>query len=771
MTTTTTMTMETTASPYIFQEYFDVEVMDYILSHPQGFSKRDVSNLGRYKRARAHANRVEVIYERGGKVAQQKNIGRLYPRGGQGLQSFPFDIRNPLLATNYHDCDMVNSHYVLLNTLAEKWGLKHQAIETYVRNRDLELAKVSSHRGVAKVAFLKVAYGGNIKLASDFYNDDGIAPDGDTTLLKEIEAEIKHIVEYCWKENKDLHRMCANKPHPKFSCFSYVLQTEETKCLLAVVDFMAKNGREVGVLIHDGCCIRKKGDETAFPPELLRKAEMYVRETVGFPIVLAIKPWTHEFKKEEEDNLVPAGIVVDDAFAARKFCDLMGDNLIMDSGSIWVFNEEIGMWSEEKSALERVVTSLNGKLVFRQLGPMGVKVYDYSGCVEKRNSLLKMLPSIAIQRDGYMRERCNSDIGKLLFPDGIYDFKTDTFTQEFDPNIVFTARMPRKFPMERDEEKITFILKNTFEEPFAGTGDNLTLLHELMRAAYGDYTRKKAGFGLGPNDCSKGMTQQLTTTAFGSYAQSFNGNSLLSRGFNSESEREMTFVMKFHFARFAFSSEIRVPTDGKQNVAIDGVLIKTLASGGDPIEARRLYEGPRTIVNKAQLFVFANDMPKISPCSTDVSSKIVPINWSVSFVENPILPNEKKRNPEMSMLYKTAAYGDAFVHIILDEYKKWKASGFKEIELPETAKTGLEDLMPSKRLGHVLLEKYTITKSTLDSVPFDDIKDFVRESGWEGSDNKLGRELTSLGLGVGKRREGRRTINLRTGVRENPDAV
>jgi len=758
--------------PYLFHEYFDAEVMDQILAHPDGYSKRDIQCLGRYKRSRKQGNHVEVLYERAGKSAQAKNIGRLYPRDALGLQSFPFDIRNPLLAKYYHDCDMVNSHYVLLETLADKWGLKHESITTYIQNRDAELAKVSSHRGVAKVAFLKVAYGGNIKLASEFYNDDGISPEGDTTLLKAIEAEIKHLVDYCWKEAKDLHKMCSSKPHPKFSCFSYVLQTEETKCLLEIVNFMKANGREVGVLIHDGCCVKKTEGEVAFPLELLRGAERHVRETLGYPIQLVVKPWVHGFQKDEEAHpLLPGDLVVDDAYAARRFCELMGELFVMDSGELWVFNEETGMWGTDKSTLERVITGLNGSLVFRQMGPMGVKTFDYSGSVEKRSALVRMLPSVAPVKDGVMRSRLHSDCQKLLFPNGIYDFPTNTFTSGFDPEIIFTARMPRPF-RERDAEvdtAIEFIRKQTFSVPFNGSGDDATLLHELMRAALGDFTRKKAVVGLGPPDCSKGMTTILVRTAFGSYAESFNGNSLLHKGHSSESERDNTFIMKIANCRFAFSSEIRIPLDTRSVVAIDGNLFKTLVSGGDEIQARRLHENSRSIVNKSQLFIFANDMPRFSPATNDVSSKIVPVNWSVTFVPVPCGPNERKRDPEMSKIYKQALYGEAFFWLMVDEYAAWKATGFKEITLPETARLGLEDLVPAKRLGPLLMESYESTGSVSDSVSCEELFSYARSAGWEGTENRLGRELTGLGYGVAQRRESGRVVKLRTGLR--PRAV
>lgn len=761
-TLTLSSTEEAAPRPYLFHEYFDAEVMDHILSHPEGFSRRDIQNLGRYKRARKHANHVEVLYERGGKVAQQKQIGRLYPRGGIGLQSFPFDIRNPLLAKHYFDCDMVNSHYVLLNELAKRWGLKQTAIEHYIRNRETELTKVSSHRGVAKVAFLKVAYGGNIKLASEFYNDDGIAPDGDTTLLKEIESEMKVLVEHCWTKHKDLHRFCSTKDHPKFSCFSHVLQTEETKCLLAIVEYLGKHNREVGVLIHDGCCIRKETGEMTFPPELLRGAEAHVQETLGFPIQLIIKPWVHDFKPTEEDNLLPATVIVDDAFAARKFCSLMGDLLVLDTGEVWVFNEETGLWSCEKSALERVITSLNGKLVFRQMGPMGVKIYDYSGCCEKRNALIKMLPSVAPIHDGYFRSRISSDKGKLLFKDGIYDFSTRTFTPGFDPQLVFHHSCPRKFPGEKDAEKTAFIQKVCFEEPFKDPREAKRIKHNLMRAMIGDWRRKKCVTALGPKNSGKSVLIFLTKTAFGDCVGTFDANSMLLRH-GGEATRDLLWISDIYNCRFAFSSEIK-QDDPNKMPAMDGNMLKKLVGGGDEIAFRKMYSTNSTkVFFTATIFIMANDLPKIVPCSEEIKDRMEVVDYHYSFQSKPTELHHKPVNSEIQHLFSQPEYGDAFIHALMEEYDAWEAEDFAE--LPPCESDLQEDLLEQVDVKNLLLGRYEITGNHDDNVDAAEIRQYLRSVGFVGSDTKVSREMKQIGLGTDRVRRGRQRVKVYTGVK------
>jgi hypothetical protein len=764
--------MATTTEPVVIvsgdvaiekRETFDVDTARWLLEQKERLGRVEREALQRYYKARKNGNQHDTLYKLG-KDVKHEHLGRFVAKGGIGLQCLPRDIRAALAQKYYWDVDMRNAQPTLLAQYATTRGWICEKVKHYITYREELLTEMETTFGIerweAKDRITALCFG--MTPSPDRYTP---------FFVDEFQPEMAVLMRNVFTEVKEQIGTVAKRGVR--SVMAFVLQTEERKVLLAMEASLAKQGRALEVYIHDGGLVRKKEGETHLPDEVLRKVERDVESATGYKISLAVKEMktTYERDDEDEEGLISQDILINDAYAAERFAELMGDLFAMDNGMLWVFNPETGLWGYDKATLERVITALNGKLVFRQRSDKGIRTFDYSGSVEKRNALIRMLPSKAPIRDGFFRSKRQSDVGKLLFVDGIYDFKTDTFTKGFDPAIVFTARMPRPFPTEpRRRDLMDFILHQTFKEPFAPsgqptTGDERTLLHELMRAAYGDFTRKKLVIGLGPHDCSKGMTTILTTSAFGSYVQSFNGNSLLHKSFSGESERDYTFALKFVNSRFAFSSEIRVPKDEKSPVAVDGTLLKTLASGGDDIEARRLYESPVQVYNKAQLFVFANDMPKISPSADCVSSKIVPVNWSVSFVEDPQLPTEKKRDAAMSDLYKQPEYGEAFFWILVEEYARWKASGFKEIDLPETARQGLEDLMPAKRLGPLLVEAYELTKSPLDVVPFDDIREWVKGEGWEGTDNKLGRELTAMGLGMLRRRERGKVSTYRTGLR------
>lgn len=254
--------------PLTKTEYFDEDVMKGILTD-EAFSKADRKRLSAYAKHKVGAGKVLVSY-RLGLGCEELNVGRLYPEDGLGLQSFSKIMRNPLTVDKYWDLDIENCHYKLAEHYCDKYGLKHDSISEYCDDRDEWLYKTSKSRTKAKTEYLKILYGGNIKL----YNDDFVEQEGEIEelgceFLKNIEKEVKNLMETIWNKNPALHKFKGagkipinKKPNPKASLMSLVFQTTERKILMWIDSILKKAGRPFEILIHDGGNIRKLEKET-----------------------------------------------------------------------------------------------------------------------------------------------------------------------------------------------------------------------------------------------------------------------------------------------------------------------------------------------------------------------------------------------------------------------------------------------------------------------------------------------------------------------------
>ena len=76
-------------------ELFDADMMVKIL-RDDSFSKIDLSRLKAYKKHRISSNQIQVVYHYSN-GCQEEQLGRLYAKNNIGIQSFPREIRNPLI--------------------------------------------------------------------------------------------------------------------------------------------------------------------------------------------------------------------------------------------------------------------------------------------------------------------------------------------------------------------------------------------------------------------------------------------------------------------------------------------------------------------------------------------------------------------------------------------------------------------------------------------------------------------------------------------------
>lgn len=256
--------------PLTKTEKFCEDTMKGILND-DAFSKSDRARLSVYNKHKVGAGRVLVSY-RLGLGCEELKLGRLYPEEGLGIQSFSRIMRNPLMAKTYWDLDIENCHYRIAEQYAEEHGLKHDKISEYCDNRDEILAMTSTSRIKAKTEFLKLLYGGDIKL----YDETFVEQEGDISIegnkfLVDMKKEVFCLMENVWNAHPQLHKFKAGgkgavainkKPNPKASLMSLVFQTREREILMWIDWVLRQAGRPFCVLIHDGGYIEKLPNET-----------------------------------------------------------------------------------------------------------------------------------------------------------------------------------------------------------------------------------------------------------------------------------------------------------------------------------------------------------------------------------------------------------------------------------------------------------------------------------------------------------------------------
>lgn len=231
-----------------------------------------------------------------GKKVKMDLLGRYYAVNGIGGQTLPHDIRSALYAAFYYDVDIFNAQPTILSQYCKKIGFACNALTEYVENRDARIGEVCEfigcNRDEAKRRITQIVFGGSADGMPEFFSTA-------------FSAELKTIRQNIWDTHKEKFKSLAKQPNFLMSAMAHVLQTEETKCLLAMDMSFAKNGYSMDVLIHDGGLVARKDNETELPESILRKVEEDVLASTGYSVKLVIKPMetTIEFQDEKDEYL------------------------------------------------------------------------------------------------------------------------------------------------------------------------------------------------------------------------------------------------------------------------------------------------------------------------------------------------------------------------------------------------------------------------------------------------------------------------------------
>lgn len=732
-------------------EVFDVDFANQLLGGTI-LSKQEQLKLKAYMGRRQRSHEVEVHYFLGKKTID--TVGRLCAKGGIGLQTLPRDIRAALTRKDYWDIDMKNAQPTLLLQLAKKKGWEHTYLEQFNQKREETLKEVQEELGCtrseAKDRFIQLFFGSSFIHGLPSWVATGLYPE-----LCKMKANI-------YSSNLDIAKKVEKVGKGENSVMAYVLQTIERECLLSIDNALKKKGREIDVYLHDGGLVRKLQGETEFPLTLLKELEYSVCKDTGFRINLAQKPIETSYVCDDDFDVFPENTIIDDLFAARVFLELYKEDLIYSQQNIYVFNSSTGIWSSDEEQLNLKLTNAGESLIFRKHSLMGISVYNYSGIVRNREDLKKLLPTVMQRNDLFLEEGRKKACSKLLFKNGIYDFREQTFTESFDRSIVFSFAIPRDFVQDVAEEDCDFVNNTFFVAPFANTDTPRIYRHYLMRGLIGDYRMKKFLACFGDKNSSKGTMTVMCQYTFGGNATTFNANNLLLRRHQGDAEREFSWIGNICNSRLAFSNEIK----NEEGIKVDGNMLKTITGGGDEIVMRRLYRESEKIYNFAMPIIFAQDLPNITPPDA-INSRIVVIQYDFSFMENPNpnRPTEKQADTTIKDKLCCEKYANAFIWLMIQEYNNWMDQDFAEPVLPEFMLLDKEMIAPTSDFREILETDYELTGNSEDFVPYKELEEHLKKSGVTMTPLRIAKELTRLGLPTGVKKVNRKKITGRTGIR------
>lgn len=729
-----------------------VKELDYPEEEQGFFRKGKKSLLGILKTYKSNLTTkgIQTIYTQ----SDKHNTGRFSVNDSAGLQMIEKSIRHTLAKDIYIDLDFKNCHPVILKQLCEfnNWDCKN--LTYYVENRETcidDIVNASGcSKGDAKMNVLRILNGGKaVNKANTVSKLDLIHENlKNLSWYTELNKEIILIHSFIWKNYTEYATIANNKLKKNIynlqgSCFNHFITDIENQCLLAFEDFLIKNKFQPDVLCFDGIMVKIDKDNL-ITQEILIKAQEFIKEVTNFSLEIVEKPMDLYINLPEEEPLEDD--LVDDNYACNIFCELMGDNLVCFNNSILIFNEDNGIWTDEKGVLLKAINKHKNSLVFKRIGPMGFpRIHDYGGSYTNINNMLKFVSTYAPTNDNFWEDNIETSIGKLLFEDGIYDYETKTFTKGFNNKIVFKSNIPREYNGSPTKESIDFVNRVLFEEPFEDNSDGkseaLFLKRALARGIYGDYKAKAYYMLLGLSNSGKGVTSGAMISAFGrGYVKTFNSENLYYNKNSADEEMKNRWLLDICYGRLAFSNEMDT-----ENKIVNTVVLKKITSGGDENRARGLFKEAVSFVNRSTMFLFGNDCPAMKPYDEATQRRGNFIDMPFQFVENPDPTNAIQKSGIYDIKDRfrdNDDLKDALVYIMIEAYHNYTIHGNEPP--PGVIKAEQDWNAESVSVERVLLEEYTIVKDPTVFVPFCDLIDYFTSKKYNISSQKLGKEIAAL---------------------------
>ena len=647
------------------------------------------------------------------------------------------DCKHPHLGPEmYIDIDVANCHPNIVYQMCEFNQIKTPKLKDYIENRFEHLQEIiktyNVTRDQAKTLFIRLLYFGKFEnWAKDTLKTKEVKP---TKFIEEFIEERRIYGDAITRANEEIYIEVIknkNKRHTKMwneEATVVSLWCQEIECRILEQMYLYANKKgyikgKICVLCYDGMMIQKE----YYKYEILEEFTKLIKEKFNLnlkyetkemsqyytmPEILNIKKDDEEEEDEdeeddEEEKVKDKEEKDDFKKSDREFFKKLQTMSDKDIAIIYhqfnptkyIYSTILGWFEYDKN---------NCLLSYGDKNPSGM-LMDISQQIEKhiiqiRNRMKPNQPSYI--KDSKAINQMLKNVNSSTFIKKCICFLEELYTIKdihklIDANANLFAFSNKVFDYKelkvRDIKKDDYISLNTGYE-YQKTNKKLrkevrhifeTIFEEKEVREYFLINKGVSLFGnkfqslfiqTGTGGNGKGTILSLEKNAFGSYYHTTETTFLTSA--QKQGQANPTLASS-RGKRQLIISEPEEDNEFGHQTSLNASFVKSI-SGGDPIKARTLYKEPIEFVPQFTPWIQCNDLPNIKKFDKGLQRRIKVIHHPLSFVDNPIDPNERKRDYKLKERVETSIELAREYMLLLIEYAILYKD--KEIEMTDSIK-------------------------------------------------------------------------------------
>jgi hypothetical protein len=497
-------------------------------------------------------------------------------------------------------------------------------------------------------------------------------------------------------------------------------------------------------------------------------------------------------KNENGDFILPSKKIIEKKRARWLYSGCMNDKeaseklfelypfWITCQGELYVFDYTTGMYSSNTIIYNKIITAhtiylhimLKDESHNREWYTSENRSYgNTSTLLDKIVTFMKTLNV----NDDWLKQSQSSSLGKILFENGYYDFKTQIFNDIFNPEFVFFGKIHHSFtPFDDDDmEYIESIKQRLFYDSMGKEVGDYFILN-LARGLSGE-CMKRILFAIGDTNCGKGVITTGVSLSLGDYFGPFNAESLAHRESSQDEAQIMRWVLLLRYKRIIISNEM------KSGITLNGNFIKKICSGGDTLIGRTHCKEETEFNTHFLPIILDNDMNKITPYDNAINDRVRCLIFPKQFVDTePQNQFELKMDLNIKEELKTLRFQKCFVGMLLYAHLNYCNNNKQEQE-PDAVRNSKKDLVETTTDINWIsgfLRDYEITNNVDDYIVSSSIELWIKDKQLNISMVKFSRDIKKYNT-IKKldnvnniyKKIGKKTIRCWVGIKQIDDEV